>query len=86
VLRGRKLLAEGKAVDLVEDLVLVLACDAVETAGRAGRQALGHVSEGDDLRLQLAGLRRFSKPLSIDLAAAQRRIAASLVERGGYRI
>ena len=86
VLRGRKLLAQGKPVDLVQDLVLVLASDAVETAGRAGRQALCHVSEGDDLRLQLAGLRRFSKPLASDLAAAQRRIAASLVERDGYRI
>ena len=86
ILRGRKRASQGKDVSLERELVSVLAVDAVEKVGRAGREALCHISEGDDLRMQLAGLKRFTKPLSIDAASARRTIAQLLAERGGYRI
>jgi len=86
VLRARKLVAAGRDTAFIEDLVKLLAYDAVERVGRAGREALCHVSEGDDLRMQLAGLKRFTKPEAWDTAAARRRVGEQLVERGGYKL
>jgi alkylation response protein AidB-like acyl-CoA dehydrogenase len=85
-LRARKLAAAGKNGGYFEDLLAIISYEAIERAGRAGREALCHISEGDDLRMQLAGLKRFTKTEPVDTAAVRRRIAEQLVERGGYKI
>ena len=52
-----------------------------------GGEALARCSEGDDLRIQLAGLKRFTKLAEpIDTAAARRRVATVLLEHDGYRM
>jgi alkylation response protein AidB-like acyl-CoA dehydrogenase len=86
VLRARKLAAAGQPTTVVRDMVAVLAYESVENVGRAGREALAHMSHGDDLRMQLAGLKRFSKPAAVDTAGARRRIAQAVVENRGYRV
>ena len=48
------------------------------------KQILVAVSDGDDLRIQLAALRRFAKGMPIDLIALRREIAKALNEAGKY--
>jgi alkylation response protein AidB-like acyl-CoA dehydrogenase len=86
VLRARKMAAAGTKIPVVRDLVTLLAYDATERIGAAGREALLHLREGDDLRMLLAGLRRFTKPIPVDTAAARRRAAEKLGEIGRYRM
>jgi hypothetical protein len=52
-----------------------------------GSEALARCSEGDDLRMQLAGLKRFTKLVEpVDTAGARRRVAAILLDNDGYRL
>jgi hypothetical protein len=78
--------AGGTGGALLRDLVALTAHEACEVAGRAGREALAHMSQGDDLRMQLAGLRRFTKPVAMDTASARRRVGQAVVENRGYTI
>ena len=87
VLRARKLEAAGQDTALVKDMVDVLIARTSMRLLDAGSQALAHNSDGDDLRVQLAGLKRFAKvPEAIDTASVRRKTATTLVEAGGYAV
>ena len=87
VLRARKMRSAGSEIPMVRDLIALLQIRSSHELLRVGSEALSRVSEGDDLRMQLAGLRRFAKlSQPIDGAAARRRAASVLLENGGYRV
>jgi hypothetical protein len=49
-----------------------------------GREALMAFAEGDELRMMLMGLKRYTKYAPVNTKAARRRIAAKLLEAGSY--
>ncbi len=74
---------EGAVADFVAMLQLYLV-QAQERAASAGRKAILRAASGDERRVLLMGLKRFTKPLEVDLVALQRQIAQTLIEAGRY--
>lgn len=58
--------------------------DAVIRIETAGRNALAAIAAGDELRMMLAALRRFTKQEPLNTAAIRERIADRVVADGGY--
>jgi hypothetical protein len=58
--------------------------DAVERASFAGKQALAAMSEGDEQRMLLMGLKRFTKIAPYNTKEARRRVAQKLIEANKY--
>lgn len=87
ILRARKIEASGKDASLVKDYVDILVARTATRVLDVGGQALAHMSTGDDLRVQFAGLKRFTKVAEpIDTATIRRRISTRLVEAGGFAV
>lgn len=87
LLRARKIVGAGNEAPMVSDLVDLLAVRTSQRMLQIGSEALARCSEGDDLRMQLAGLKRFTKLVEpIDTAAARRRVAEVLLDNDGYRL
>jgi alkylation response protein AidB-like acyl-CoA dehydrogenase len=57
---------------------------AVEKAARCGREAIYGFAEGDELRLMLLGLKRFTKVEPYNLKAARRKVADYVISKGQY--
>jgi alkylation response protein AidB-like acyl-CoA dehydrogenase len=60
--------------------------EAIQRIERQAKVALAAMSEGDELRVMLATLRRLLKFTPADVVSARRRIADSLVEAGRYNL
>ncbi len=58
--------------------------NAVETAGRNGREAISAFAEGDDRQLLMMGLKRFTKPMNYNVKELRRSIAAQVIEANEY--
>ena len=87
VLRARKLQAAGKDSPMFRAMVDVLMVRLNQQLLAKGTEALSHMSEGDDLRMQLSGMKRFTKLADpIDSATARRTIAKLLVAAGKYEM
>jgi alkylation response protein AidB-like acyl-CoA dehydrogenase len=65
-------------------MTVVFASDAMDLIETSARTVLAACSEGDELRANLAVLRRFSKRDTVDTIALRRRIAARLLDAGRY--
>ncbi len=57
---------------------------AVSIVNNAGKEALFAFSDGDEMRVMLLGLKRFTKIDPWNLKEARRRVANILIENGGY--
>ena len=66
------------------DMAAVFCSDAMDEIEISARTVLAACSEGDELRTNLAVLRRFAKRDAIDTIGLQRGIAARLIEAGRY--
>lgn len=88
VLRAKKMLAGGeKELPMVRGMVQILMSHLSHTLLQMGTEALSHTSEGDDLRMQLSGMKRFTKLAEpIDTAQARRTVAKILVSEGKYQV
>ncbi|MEN2992697.1 MAG: acyl-CoA dehydrogenase family protein [Bacteroidia bacterium] len=86
VLRTAKLALKGGEAAAADALRLtqVFLVEAQERAWVAGRRAILHAAAGDERRMLLMGLKRFTKPLEIDAIGLRRAIAARLLEAGRY--
>ena len=73
-----------KACALQKDMAMIYLHTAVENAAAAGKQAIYAFAEGDDLRLMLLGLKRFTKIDPFNLKEARRRVANYMIEKGEY--
>jgi alkylation response protein AidB-like acyl-CoA dehydrogenase len=77
--------AKGEeALALQADIARVYLADAVDIVEKAGKDAIGSMAEGDEQRLLLMGLKRFTKTELINGKESRRRIAAKLIEANEY--
>jgi alkylation response protein AidB-like acyl-CoA dehydrogenase len=86
LLRVEKLigLKGPKAVDIEKEMAIIYLHHAVEKAASAGKTAIMSFAEGDELRLMLMGLKRFTKIDPYNLKTARRKVADYVIEKGKY--
>jgi alkylation response protein AidB-like acyl-CoA dehydrogenase len=69
---------------LALDATRVFITDAADRINHAGKNAINSFAEGDEQRMMLMGLKRFTKTESFNTKEARRRIAARVIEKKGY--
>ena len=74
---------EEKA-SLYNDMMRVYLYDAADKINKSGKDAVNAFAEGDEQRMILMGLRRFTKAEPFNVKEARRRIANKLIEEGRY--
>lgn len=86
LLRVEKLIGmKGEAAcEIQKEIAMIYLHYAVEKAAAAGKQAIYAFAEGDEQRLMLLGLKRFTKMEPYNLKAARRRVADFVIEKGAY--
>ena len=86
LLRVEKLVGQrGEAETSVQkEMALIYLHFAIEKAASCGRQAITSFAEGDELRLMLMGLKRFTKIDPYNLKEARRMVANFVIEKGEY--
>lgn len=68
------------------DLVRCHLNDAIDAANKSGKEAINAFAEGDELRMMLLGLKRFTKTQPFNGKDARRRIADRLIADGKYAL
>jgi Acyl-CoA dehydrogenase, C-terminal domain len=86
LLRVRKLHGmKGEAASASQRAMMeVFINDACDRININGKTAVNSMAEGDELRLMLMGLKRFTKYKSINTKEQRRSIAKSLIDEGKY--
>lgn len=86
LLRVEKLigLRGEKACEIQKEMALIYLHYAIEKAASSGRSAITAFAEGDELRLMLMGLKRFTKIDPYNLKDARRKVADFVIEKGEY--
>jgi hypothetical protein len=85
LLRAQKMESAGHPqAATAADAVRVFITDAADRIAHAGRNAINAFAEGDEQRMMLMGLKRFTKVNSFNTKDARRRIAAAALEAGQY--
>jgi len=86
LLRVEKLIGQrGEAAcEIQKEMAINYLHYAIEKAASCGRQAIMAFAEGDELRLLLMGLKRFTKIDPYNLKEARRKIANYVIEKGEY--
>jgi alkylation response protein AidB-like acyl-CoA dehydrogenase len=86
LLRVEKLMGiKGEeAVSLQKDMAMVNLHSAVAKCNVSGREAIQSFAEGDELRVMLMGLKRFTKIEPMNTKDARRRIADTLLTENKY--
>lgn len=84
VLRAQKLAAKGNAESQI-DMAAVFCNDTIQKIEMAARNTLAAMAEGDEGKMLLVALKRFTKNGSpINTIAARQRIANKLIEANAY--
>ncbi|HYC86312.1 MAG TPA: acyl-CoA dehydrogenase family protein, partial [Chryseosolibacter sp.] len=86
LLRVEKLIGlRGEASCQIEkEMAIIYLHSAIENAARAGKHAITAFADGDELRLMLLGLKRFTKIDPYNLKEARRKVANHVIEKGEY--
>ncbi len=86
LLRVEKLVSmQGEAaVQEQIDIMRTLIVEAQDRVESYGKRAINAMAEGDMLRMMLMGLKRFTKSEPYNTVAAKRRIAAKMLDKGGW--
>jgi len=84
LLRVMKMNENGMATQEHNDILNVNLHDAADRFHFEGRNALATFAEGDELRMMLLGLKRFSKTEIVNTKECRRRIAARLIDANKY--
>ena len=66
------------------DMMRVLLYDCADEMNKAGKDALNAFAEGDEMRMMLLGLKRFTKHAPFNAKEARQRIALGLIEANDY--
>ncbi len=66
------------------DIVRTYLYDSADVVNKHGKDALNAFGSGDELRMMLLGLKRFTKAEPFNSKEARRRIAAKLIDTGEY--
>lgn len=85
-LRVEKLAGQRGEAAIAEqiDMMQVYIRDAADKIFKFGKEALNAFAEGDERRMMMVGLKRFTKTEDINTTAARRRIAAKLIDQNKY--
>lgn len=73
-----------KAAEYQIDVTRVFINDSIQKVELFCRNVLGSISTGDDLRMQLAALRRFTKLMPINTVELKRKIGAKVAQEESY--
>ncbi len=86
LLRVEKLISlrGEQACEVEKEMALIYLHHAIEKAAAAGKSAITSFAEGDEQRLMLMGLKRFTKVEPYNLKNARRKVAKVLIEKGEY--
>ncbi len=71
---------------LFENIAKCFLSDALERINLNGKHAVTAFAEGDELRMMLLGLKRFTKYEPINTTAVRRDVANYIIEAGGYNL
>jgi len=71
---------------LFENIAKCYLSDALERINISGKHAVTAFAEGDELRMMLLGLKRFTKYDPINTTAIRRDVANYIIEAGGYNL
>jgi len=71
---------------LFENIAKCFMSDALERINLSGKHAITAFAEGDELRMMLLGLKRFTKYETINTTAVRRDVANYIIEAGGYNL
>jgi hypothetical protein len=74
----------AEAVSAQNDILKTYLSDSVERLNTAGKNAINSFAEGDEHRMMLMGLKRFTKSTPFNAKEARRRIAKELIEANKY--
>ncbi|MFN8296307.1 MAG: acyl-CoA dehydrogenase family protein [Chitinophagales bacterium] len=87
LLRVQKIFEKGEKADQVYiDILKVFFNDAMNKINVFGKDTLQSYAEGDELRIMLMGLKRYTKYEPVNVIEARRRIAARVIEAGKYNL
>lgn len=88
LLRVEKIISmQGKAEsNIYIDLARIFLHNAIEKSGWAGKQAIYAFAEGDEMKMMLIGLKRFTKIEPFNLKEARRRVANHLLQKNEYAL
>jgi butyryl-CoA dehydrogenase len=87
LLRARKLAASGKpSAEVAAAMTGLIADEALAFAEQTARRVLAACSEGDELRTQLAILRRLARFAPADTVALSRTVAQKCIELERYPV
>ncbi|MBC7421976.1 MAG: acyl-CoA dehydrogenase family protein [Ferruginibacter sp.] len=76
---------QGEAAASIQiDIVRCCLNDAIDKVNKAGKEAINAFADGDDQRMMLLGLKRFTKAAPFNSKAARRRIADKLIAENKY--
>ncbi len=86
LLRVEKLAGQRgqEAVKEQIDMMQVYIRDAADKIFKSGKEALNAFAEGDERRMMMTGLRRFTKTEDINTTEARRRVAARMIDENKY--
>lgn len=85
LLRAMKMQANNNEhASLAVDAARVLIADTADKVNHAGKNAVNAFADGDELRMMLLGLKRFTKTNNFNTKDARRRIAAKMMEKQRY--
>jgi len=68
------------------DILKIFLTDAADRMHKNGKTAITSFAEGDELRMMLLGLKRFTKYGTFNTKDARRRVAAKILENGAYAL
>ncbi|MCB0401012.1 MAG: acyl-CoA dehydrogenase family protein [Flavobacteriales bacterium] len=74
---------KGKLTEQI-DIMNVYLYDAADKISKYGKDALNSFVEGDELRMMLMGLKRFTKQQPYNIKEARQRIAGHIIAEGKY--
>jgi alkylation response protein AidB-like acyl-CoA dehydrogenase len=72
------------ATQLYQDIMRVYLYDAADKVNKSGKDAINAFADGDEQRMILMGLKRFTKAEPFNVKDARRRIADKMIAEGKY--
>lgn len=86
LLRAEKLLkSHGEAATKIQQAIArIYLTEAAEKVNIAGKEAIAGFVKGDELKVMMMGMKRFTKMNPINTIAMRREIAAAMIEKSGY--
>ncbi len=86
VLRTQKLASIKGESEIKEQIAMAqtYVYDVADLINKAGKDAINSFAEGDELRMMIMGLKRFTKVAPLNVKETRRLIAAAMIEKNEY--